>query len=138
MKARGVLLMFGLSIWEVAMILVVALLVLGPQRLPAVIRSLSKAMHALQRTSSDVRRAIAEPLREVREPLERMRDDIYDTVGTIEREMDESGQVLMAGPDPTVETPDPAGSPAEESETADDSEAVVEVETETRPPKAKA
>ena len=130
--------MFGLSIWEVAMILVVALLVLGPKRLPAVIRSLSKAMHALQRTSSDVRRAIAEPLKEVREPLERMRNDIYETVGTIEREIDEGGQVLMAGPDPAVQPANPDGTTEEASEATDDADAVIDVETETRPPKAKA
>ena len=120
------------------MILLVALLVLGPKRLPTVIRSLSKAMQALQRTSSDVRRAIAEPLREVREPLERMRDDIYETVGTIEREIDEGGQVLMAGPDPEVEPVESDGAEDKQSQGEEAAGAVIDVETETRPPKAKA
>jgi sec-independent protein translocase protein TatB len=77
--------MFGFSFWEIGVAMVVALVVLGPKRLPALARSVSKAMRSLQRASSDLRNAVAEPLDEVRQPLQQMRDDLVHTVTHFER-----------------------------------------------------
>jgi Tat protein translocase TatB subunit len=61
---------FNVGPAEVLMILVVALLVLGPKRLPEAARQMGKAMSEFRRVSSDlqseVRTAFAEP--EVAEP----------------------------------------------------------------------
>ena len=45
--------MFGLGVWEFALILVVALLVLGPERLPKVARTLGRGMRELRKAMSD-------------------------------------------------------------------------------------
>ena len=62
--------MFNVGPMEVLMILVVALLVLGPKRLPEAARQVGKAMSEFRRVSSDlqseVRGAFAEP--EIIEP----------------------------------------------------------------------
>jgi len=100
--------MFGLSFWELAMILVVALLVLGPKRLPGLAKSVGKGLRELRRASSDLRSAIEEPLEEVRRPLQDLRDDLMDSVHEfgqeIEREAttDEgSGPLQLADPGQT-------------------------------------
>lgn len=46
--------MFGIGMTELLVILVVALVVLGPSRLPEVARTLGKALGELKRQSSDV------------------------------------------------------------------------------------
>lgn len=82
--------MFGLSFWEIALILVVALVVLGPKRLPDAARTLGRGLRSLRRASSDIRNAIEEPLREVREPLQEMRDDLYEAVNRFSDDVVES------------------------------------------------
>ncbi len=48
--------MFGLGIWEIALIAVVALLVLGPQKLPDAAKSLGKALRDFRRAGDDLKR----------------------------------------------------------------------------------
>ena len=80
--------MFGLSFWEITVVLVVALVVLGPKRLPELARTLGGALRTLRRASSDIRSALDEPLREMREPLEEIRQDLYQTVHHFEEQVE--------------------------------------------------
>jgi sec-independent protein translocase protein TatB len=50
--------MFGIGGSELLIILIVALLVLGPEKLPGLARTLGKAMGELRRTSADFQRAL--------------------------------------------------------------------------------
>ncbi len=52
--------MFGLGPWEMVMILVVALLVIGPAKLPEVAKSLGRTLRDLQRTANDFNREIVD------------------------------------------------------------------------------
>jgi len=54
--------MFGLSFGEILIILVVALLVLGPERLPKVARSVGKGLRDLRRTTGSIREIIEDEL----------------------------------------------------------------------------
>jgi sec-independent protein translocase protein TatB len=67
---------FGISIWELLLILVVVLIVLGPNRLPGVARSLGKAIRTIRRASSSFTQAIA---REMETPPETSKDVKADT-----------------------------------------------------------
>ncbi|MBW2731675.1 MAG: twin-arginine translocase TatA/TatE family subunit [Deltaproteobacteria bacterium] len=82
--------MFGLSFWEIALIFIVALVVLGPKRLPDAARVLGKGLRSLRRASTDIRSVIEEPLREVQEPLQEMRDELYSAVNTFSEDVAQS------------------------------------------------
>ena len=49
---------FGLGFWEIAAILIVALLVLGPKKLPELARSLGKGLREFRRATDDFRTTI--------------------------------------------------------------------------------
>ena len=50
--------MFGLGVWEILVILLVALLVLGPKKLPEVARSLGRGLAEFRRASSEIRNSL--------------------------------------------------------------------------------
>lgn len=64
--------MFGIGIPELLVILVVALLVLGPQRLPEVARALGKGLGELRRAAS----GITDELQDAREAIDRETRDL--------------------------------------------------------------
>lgn len=55
--------MFGIGMPELLVIFVVALVVLGPKRLPEVARSLGKAMAEFRRQSSDIMEELQHQMR---------------------------------------------------------------------------
>ncbi|MCB9557150.1 MAG: twin-arginine translocase TatA/TatE family subunit [Deltaproteobacteria bacterium] len=94
--------MFGLSFWEITVILVVALLVLGPQKLPQLLGTIGKAMREVRRASSGLREALEEPLDEIRRPLDEIRNEVAGAYRqaehAVERQLDQ--ETLTAGETP--------------------------------------
>lgn len=105
--------MFGLSFWEIGLVMLVALVVLGPKRLPELAKTLGKGLRELRRASTDLRSAIEQPLEEVRRPLQDMRDDLVDTVYRIEEEVQREAD--------DQEAPDAGDAADPESRALDDS-----------------
>ena len=60
--------MFGLGIWEIAVIAAVALVVLGPRRLPGMARQLGRALREFRRATNELRYSIDEVTDERRQP----------------------------------------------------------------------
>jgi Tat protein translocase TatB subunit len=54
--------LFGISIWELLLILIVVLIVLGPNRLPGVARNLGKAIRTIKNASRSFTTAITKEL----------------------------------------------------------------------------
>lgn len=62
--------MFGIGAQELIVILVVALVVFGPKRLPELARSLGKGLAEFRRASSDLRGSFQETEQSIKAPLE--------------------------------------------------------------------
>ncbi len=56
--------MFGIGMTELVVIMVVALIVFGPTRLPELARSLGRAMGEFRRASTDIRQTFNEAVQE--------------------------------------------------------------------------
>jgi len=54
----------GIGIWEVLLIIVVILIVLGPQRVPEIVKKLGQAVRAIRRASTDLTTAVTRELDE--------------------------------------------------------------------------
>lgn len=52
--------MFGFGIWELLVIVIVALLVLGPEKLPEMARTVGKGLRELRRASNDLQNSLHE------------------------------------------------------------------------------
>ena len=55
--------MFGLSFWEIAIILAIALIVLGPKKLPELARSLGKGLKEFRKATDDFKSTMDAELR---------------------------------------------------------------------------
>ena len=86
--------MFGIGMTELLVILVVALIVFGPTRLPELARSLGRAMAEFRRASTDLRQTFNESLQDPKPPG-------------------------PAAPAPVIAPPDPQAASAEPAKTAE-------------------
>ncbi len=57
--------MFGLGVWELVVIAIVALLVLGPERLPKLARQVAMGMREFRRAATELQHTMEEAAREV-------------------------------------------------------------------------
>ncbi|MBI2569315.1 MAG: twin-arginine translocase subunit TatB [Candidatus Schekmanbacteria bacterium] len=55
----------GLGIWEIVVILIVALVVVGPRKLPDVARTVGKSLAEFRRAAAQVRSSLEAEVREV-------------------------------------------------------------------------
>ncbi len=105
--------MFGIGMPEMILILAIALIVIGPKKLPDLAKSLGKAMGEFKNAASDLKDSIAiddGDLKDVKNAFEDVNRDIKDTVnlsaGKVEKNTDSSSSVADDGEDKTPDDKD--------------------------------
>ena len=113
---------------ELLVVFVVALLVIGPDKLPGFAQKLGAALKEFRRASADVTKEVREnviepledaqkPIREAMEPLEELDREVRENVKGVEREFRNIGKPKPPKPEPASETEavEADGAPAEEA-----------------------
>lgn len=106
--------MFNFQGSELVIILLLALVVLGPEKLPDAMRQMGKAYSELRRMSSsfqqEFRSVVDEPMREMRETADLIRDSAdFNSLADGERQEKPKTATM-----PTVDLPETTGEPAAE------------------------
>ena len=115
--------MFGIGLPELMVILVVALLVFGPTKLPELARSLGRGLAEFRRASSDLRQSFTEATEEPRidtPPPKPPGAPLEDAPGKPEADQLE---VVGDGPPPAAGTPETSPEAAKPADLAEPSEA---------------
>lgn len=104
--------MFGLGPTELIVILVLALLVLGPQRIPEAASSLGKAIRSFRRATRELRDQI-DIDEDVRRPFEDLRSALRDEPAHLPPTSNPTGTAPVAGMAAAAESPALVQPPAE-------------------------
>ncbi|MDY6825084.1 MAG: Sec-independent protein translocase protein TatB [Thermodesulfobacteriota bacterium] len=102
--------MFGIGMPEFILILVVALIVIGPKKLPEVARTLGKAMGEFKRATSELRSAvnIDDDLDEMKQSFKEVKSATYDAIDSAPKTGDAQPGMADRAPQPEpVETDAP-------------------------------
>ena len=85
--------MFGIGLPEMIIIAIVALIFIGPDKLPGVLRSIGKGLVELKRATSDVRSTVQEGMQKIEDEIEikevqESAQDLKDEFGGVANKID--------------------------------------------------
>ena len=85
--------MFGIGLPEMIIIAIVALIFIGPDKLPGVLRSIGKGIVELKRATSDVRSTVQEEMQKIEDEIEikevrESAQDLKNELGSVANKID--------------------------------------------------
>ena len=81
--------MFGMGWMEILLIMAIGLIVIGPEKLPELAKTLGKAMGELKRATSDLKESV--DIEDFKNPIEEFKED-FETVVKDEMNIEESSK----------------------------------------------
>ncbi len=92
--------MFGIGMPEMLLILAVALIVIGPKKLPDLAKSLGRAIGEFKKATSEFKETLAidNELKDVKKAFDDINDNIKETI-TIENRQKDKAQNVSGAPD---------------------------------------
>ncbi|MFQ6019446.1 MAG: twin-arginine translocase TatA/TatE family subunit [Dehalococcoidia bacterium] len=84
--------LFGIGPWEVLLVLLVALLILGPQRLPEVAVQLARSIRWLRRFSGQVSGQLRQEFDELVREYEELKSEVKELRQQVDRDVDSASK----------------------------------------------
>lgn len=117
--------MFGMGMPEILLILAIALIVIGPKKLPDLAKSMGRAMREFKKATSELKESleIDTELSDVKKAFSDMNHDIKESVDLAgsykgSTPSGDSGKPSATAPDTSSSTENPPGDPAAENGSA--------------------
>ncbi|MFH1349782.1 MAG: twin-arginine translocase TatA/TatE family subunit [Pseudomonadota bacterium] len=80
--------MFGIGLPELIIIMVIALIVIGPSKLPDLARALGKGMAEFKKATQEIKESL-----DMNEDLKEIKEDLVDSISGLDQSLDTEGSI---------------------------------------------